>query len=228
MVSNIKNLDTMEVIYSSLLEQHCDRNTTLIALGGGVIGDITGFAAATYQRGVHFIQVPTTLLAQVDSSVGGKTGVNHVLGKNMIGCFYQPHCVIADLSTLSTLDNRELSAGIAEIIKYGLIRDPEFFLWLENNIQKLVDRDAKSLAYAVHRSCENKSQVVAEDELEQTGKRALLNYGHTFGHAIETGTGYGSWLHGEAVACGMLMAARLSIKTRLADRTRTIRVSKTL
>jgi len=207
-----KNTHTMDTIYSSLLEQHCDRSTTLIALGGGVIGDITGFAAATYQRGVQFIQVPTTLLAQVDSSVGGKTGVNHALGKNMIGCFYQPRCVIADISTLSTLDERELSAGIAEIIKYGLIRDPEFFIWLENNMSKLIDRDLDALAYAIHRSCENKAQIVAEDEQEQSGKRALLNYGHTFGHAIETGIGYGNWLHGEAVACGMLMAARLSIK----------------
>jgi len=187
----------MDTIYSSLLEQHCDRDTTLIALGGGVVGDITGFAAATYQRGINFIQVPTTLLAQVDSSVGGKTGVNHPLGKNMIGSFYQPRCVIADLTTLNTLEERELSAGIAEIIKYGLIRDAEFFTWLENNI---------------HRSCENKAQIVAEDELEQTGKRALLNFGHTFGHAIETAVGYGNWLHGEAVAYGMLMAARLSIK----------------
>ncbi len=207
-----KNLNTMESIYSSLLEQHCDRDTTLVALGGGVIGDITGFAAATYQRGVHFIQIPTTLLAQVDSSVGGKTGVNHALGKNMIGCFYQPQCVIADLSTLNTLDDRELSAGIAEIIKYGLIRDAEFFIWLEKNIHKLLDRDPDSLAYAVHRSCENKAQIVAEDELEQSGKRALLNYGHTFGHAIETGVGYGNWLHGEAVGCGMLIAAYLSMK----------------
>ncbi len=207
-----KNLNTMETIYNSLLEQHCDRDTTLIALGGGVVGDITGFAAATYQRGVHFIQIPTSLLAQVDSSVGGKTGVNHTLGKNMIGCFYQPQCVIADLDTLNTLDDRELSAGIAEIIKYGLIRDPEFFNWLENNIHSLLDRDPASLAYAVHRSCENKAQIVAEDELEQSGKRALLNYGHTFGHAIETGMGYGNWLHGEAVAYGMIMAAHLSMK----------------
>lgn len=207
-----KNISTMEAIYSSLLEKHCDRHTTLVALGGGVVGDITGFAAATYQRGVNFIQIPTTLLAQVDSSVGGKTGVNHPLGKNMIGSFYQPRCVIADLSTLNTLDDRELSAGVAEIIKYGLIRDLEFFAWLENNIQKLLDRDPAALAYAVHRSCENKAQIVAEDELEQSGKRALLNFGHTFGHAIETAMGYGNWLHGEAVACGMLMAARLSIK----------------
>jgi 3-dehydroquinate synthase len=207
-----KTIKTMEMIYSELLEKHCDRHTTMIALGGGVIGDITGFAAATYQRGVSFIQVPTTLLAQVDSSVGGKTGVNHTLGKNMIGCFYQPRCVIADLNTLKTLDERELSAGLAEVIKYGLISDAEFFIWLENNIQKLLDRDPETLAYAVHRSCENKARIVAEDELEQTGKRALLNFGHTFGHAIETGTGYGNWLHGEAVACGMLMAAHLSVK----------------
>jgi len=206
-----KSIATMETIYSSLLEQHCDRHTTLVALGGGVVGDITGFAAATYQRGVNFIQAPTTLLAQVDSSVGGKTGVNHALGKNMIGSFYQPRCVIADLATLNSLEDRELSAGIAEIIKYGLINDLEFFVWLENNIQKLVNRDPESLAYAVHRSCQNKAQIVAEDELEQTGRRALLNYGHTFGHAIEAATGYGNWLHGEAVACGMLMAAHLSI-----------------
>ena len=207
-----KSLDTMTLIYSALLENRCDRDTTLVALGGGVIGDITGFAAATYQRGIHFIQVPTTLLAQVDSSVGGKTGVNHALGKNMIGAFYQPQCVIADLSTLNTLDERELSAGIAEVIKYGLICDAEFFEWLENNIEKLLARDPVSLAYAVCRSCENKARVVAEDEFEKTGKRALLNYGHTFGHAIETGAGYGNWLHGEAVACGMLMAAALSVK----------------
>jgi len=194
------------------LDNHCDRNTTLVALGGGVVGDITGFAAATYQRGINFIQIPTTLLAQVDSSVGGKTGVNHVLGKNMIGSFYQPQCVIADLSTLKTLDDRELSAGIAEIIKYGLIRDAEFFSWLEKNIEKLLNRDEQALAYAVYRSCQNKAEIVAEDELEQSGKRALLNLGHTFGHAIETGVGYGNWLHGEAVAYGMLMAIKLSIK----------------
>ena len=207
-----KNLITMETIYTSLLENHCDRNTTLLALGGGVIGDITGFAAATYQRGVHFLQVPTTLLAQVDSSVGGKTGVNHTLGKNMIGCFYQPQCVVADLNTLSTLEDRELSAGIAEVIKYGLIRDGNFFIWLEKNIQKLIDRDPEALAYAVLCSCKNKAEIVAEDELEKTGMRALLNFGHTFGHAIETSVGYGNWLHGEAVACGMLMGMRLSIK----------------
>ena len=207
-----KSLDTMNLIYSALLENHCDRDTTLIALGGGVIGDITGFAAATYQRGINYIQIPTTLLAQVDSSVGGKTGVNHALGKNMIGAFYQPQCVIADLSTLNTLEDRELIAGIAEIIKYGLICDAEFFNWLENNIDKLMNRDAEALAYAVSRSCENKSLIVAEDELEKTGKRALLNFGHTFGHAIETGAGYGNWLHGEAVGCGMTMASTLSLR----------------
>ncbi len=209
-----KSLTTMNMIYSALLENRCNRDTTLIALGGGVIGDITGFAAATYQRGVNFIQIPTTLLAQVDSSVGGKTGVNHALGKNMIGAFYQPQCVIADLTTLNTLDDRELSAGIAEIIKYGLICDTEFFAWLEKNIAKLLAREPKVLTEAVCRSCENKARIVAEDELEKTGKRALLNYGHTFGHAIETATGYGTWLHGEAVACGMLMAANLSVNLK--------------
>lgn len=223
-----KSLATMNLIYSALLENRCDRDTTLVALGGGVIGDITGFAAATYQRGVKFIQIPTTLLAQVDSSVGGKTGVNHELGKNMIGAFYQPQCVITDLTTLETLDDRELSAGIAEIIKYGLIRDPNFFAWLEQNIDKLVARDPQALAYAVRCSCENKAQIVAEDELEQTGKRALLNYGHTFGHAIETGVGYGNWLHGEAVACGMLMAAALSIKLEWLNKQDYARIDKLL
>jgi 3-dehydroquinate synthase len=207
-----KTISTMEFIYTSLIENNCDRNTTLIALGGGVIGDITGFAAATYQRGVNFIQIPTTLLAQVDSSVGGKTGVNHPLGKNMIGSFYQPRCVLADLSTLNSLEDRELSAGIAEIIKYGLIQDVQFFVWLEENIHKLVERNPDALAYAVYQSCKNKADIVAEDELEKSGKRALLNFGHTFGHAIETAIGYGNWLHGEAVAYGMLMAMRLSIK----------------
>ncbi len=206
-----KTIDTVNQIFDSLLKNRHDRNTTLIALGGGVIGDITGFAAATYQRGVNFIQIPTTLLAQVDSSVGGKTGVNHVLGKNMIGAFYQPQCVISDHNTLQTLDERELCAGIAEVIKYGLIRDKSFFEWLEKNLDDLLTRNPEALSYAIYRSCENKAQVVKEDELEQSGIRALLNYGHTFGHAIETGTGYGSWLHGEAVACGMLMAARLCL-----------------
>ncbi|MDQ1362798.1 MAG: 3-dehydroquinate synthase [Pseudomonadota bacterium] len=206
-----KTQDTLNSIYDCLLSNRFDRNTTLIALGGGVVGDITGFAAASYQRGVHFIQIPTTLLAQVDSSVGGKTGINHPLGKNMIGAFYQPRTVIADTDTLNTLEDRELSAGIAEIIKYGLIRDLPFLEWLEKNMDKLLARDAGALAYAIERSCRNKAEVVAADERE-SGQRALLNFGHTFGHAIETGMGYGNWLHGEAVASGMVMAARLSEK----------------
>jgi 3-dehydroquinate synthase len=204
-----KTLDTVNSIFDKLLAERFDRNCTLVALGGGVVGDITGFAAACYQRGVHFLQVPTTLLAQVDSSVGGKTGVNHPLGKNMIGAFYQPRAVIADTNTLDTLNNRELSAGIAEVIKYGLIRDEHFFSWLKQNIQKLLQRDAQALAYAIEVSCRNKAEVVAADERE-SGQRALLNLGHTFGHAIETGMGYGEWLHGEAVAAGMCMAARQS------------------
>ncbi len=206
-----KNLDILNRIYDCLLEHRFDRNTTLIALGGGVIGDITGFAAASYQRGVHLIQIPTTLLSQVDSSVGGKTAVNHPLGKNMIGAFYQPKAVIADTDTLNTLEDRQLSSGISEIIKYGLIRDPEFLVWLEQNIDKLLDRDPEALAYAIKRSCQNKAEIVAADERE-SGQRALLNLGHTFGHAIEAGMGYGVWLHGEAVATGMIMAARLSNK----------------
>ena len=206
-----KNLDTLNTIYDCLLSNRFNRNTTLIALGGGVIGDITGFAAASYQRGVHLIQIPTTLLSQVDSSVGGKTAVNHPLGKNMIGAFYQPRAVIADINTLDTLDQRQLSSGIAEVIKYGLIRDPEFLQWLETNIDKLVNRNTIALAYAIDRSCKNKAEVVAADEKE-SGQRALLNLGHTFGHAIETGMGYGNWLHGEAVATGMIIAARLSQK----------------
>ena len=206
-----KNLNVLNTIYDYLLEHRFDRNTTLIALGGGVIGDITGFAAASYQRGVHLIQIPTTLLSQVDSSVGGKTAVNHPLGKNMIGAFYQPKAVIADTDTLNTLEDRQLSSGIAEVIKYGLIRDIEFLEWLEDNVEKLVDRDPEALAYAIDRSCQNKAEVVAADEKE-SGQRALLNLGHTFGHAIEAGMGYGAWLHGEAVASGMVMAARLSNK----------------
>ncbi len=206
-----KNLDTLNLIYDKLLSSRFDRQCTLVALGGGVVGDITGFAAATYQRGVHFVQIPTTLLAQVDSSVGGKTGVNHALGKNMIGAFYQPRCVIADTETLTTLDDQQLSAGIAEVIKYGLIGDPEFYHWLENNMEQLVQRDSNALAYAIERSCQDKADVVAADEKE-SGVRALLNLGHTFGHAIEAGMGYGSWLHGEAVATGMLMAADLSYR----------------
>ena len=206
-----KTLEVLNRIFDALLGKQFDRSVTLVALGGGVVGDMTGFAAACYQRGVDFIQVPTTLLAQVDSSVGGKTGVNHPLGKNMIGAFQQPRCVIADIDTLTTLPDRELSAGIAEVIKYGLIGDPAFFDWLEVHMDKLLARDAPSLMYAVERSCFDKAQVVAADEREG-GMRALLNLGHTFGHAIETGMGYGAWLHGEAVAAGMCMAARLSAR----------------
>jgi len=204
-----KNLEVLNRIYDALLTHRFDRKCTLIALGGGVVGDMTGFAAASYQRGVDFIQVPTTLLSQVDSSVGGKTGVNHPLGKNMIGAFHQPRCVIADTDTLDTLDDRQLSAGVAEVIKYGLIDDPEFFYWLEQNMGRLLARDPEALAYAIARSCQDKARVVAADERE-AGSRALLNLGHTFGHAIETGMGYGEWLHGEAVAAGMVLAAELS------------------
>jgi 3-dehydroquinate synthase len=204
-----KTLETLNQVYTALLEARFDRKATLVALGGGVIGDITGFAAASYQRGVDFIQVPTTLLSQVDSSVGGKTGVNHPLGKNMIGAFHQPRCVVIDTDTLDTLPDRELRAGIAEIIKYGLICDRPFFDWLETHMEGLLARDPEALAYAIHRSCQDKAQVVAEDEREG-GRRAILNLGHTFGHAIETGMGYGVWLHGEGVATGMVMAARMS------------------
>jgi 3-dehydroquinate synthase len=204
-----KNLETLNNIFDALLEKRFERKCTIVALGGGVIGDMAGFAAACYQRGVPFIQIPTTLLAQVDSSVGGKTGVNHPLGKNMIGAFYQPRCVIADTDTLNTLDDRQLSAGIAEIIKYGLIRDLPFLEWLEQNMDSILHREPEALAYAIRRSCENKADVVAADEKE-AGMRATLNLGHTFGHAIEAATGYGKWLHGEAVGTGMLMAADLS------------------
>ncbi len=204
-----KTLEQLNRIFDALLAARCDRRTTVIALGGGVIGDMAGFAAATYQRGVPFIQVPTTLLSQVDSSVGGKTGVNHPLGKNMIGAFYQPRAVIIDTDTLNTLPDRELASGLAEVIKYGLIRDPEFFAWLETNLDKLLARDAEALAFAIHNSCRNKAEVVAADERE-SGVRATLNLGHSFGHAIETGVGYGNWLHGEAIAAGMVMAADLS------------------
>ena len=206
-----KTLETVTHIFDKLLVSKFSRNATLIALGGGVIGDMGGFAAACYQRGISFLQIPTTLLAQVDSSVGGKTGVNHPLGKNMIGSFYQPECVIADTDVLDTLDDRQLSAGLAEIIKYGLIRDAEFFEWLENNINALLARDKQALSYAIERSCLNKAEIVAVDETE-TGIRATLNLGHTFGHAIETGTGYGTYLHGEAVAIGTCQAADLSRK----------------
>ncbi len=204
-----KTLDTVNLIFDVLLQHRFDRQCTLIALGGGVVGDITGFAAASYQRGVNFIQIPTTLLAQVDSSVGGKTGVNHPLGKNMIGAFHQPQCVLIDINTLNTLDDQQLSAGLAEVIKYGLLQDEKFFVWLENNIEKLLQRDAETLTYAIEHSCQCKADIVAADEKE-AGQRALLNLGHTFGHAIETSMGYGNWLHGEAVATGMLMAADLS------------------
>lgn len=204
-----KTLDTLNSIYTKLLENNMDRKTTLIALGGGVVGDITGYAAASYQRGVNFIQIPTTVLAQVDSSVGGKTAVNHPLGKNMIGAFHQPQCVIADIDTLSTLPERELSAGVSEIIKYGALGDYPFFEWLEANMEQLMQGHAQSLIEAVERSCQNKARIVAADEKE-AGQRALLNLGHTFGHAIETQMGYGEWLHGEAVGVGMVMAAELS------------------
>ena len=204
-----KNWETLNAVYDRLLEARCDRQTTLIALGGGVIGDLAGFAAATYQRGVSYVQVPTTLLAQVDSSVGGKTAINHPRGKNMIGAFHQPLAVLADVDTLATLPERELRAGLAEVIKHGLIRDLGFFEWLEANIAQLLARNAEALVHAVRRSCEIKAEIVALDERE-TGLRALLNLGHTFGHAIETAMGYGAWLHGEAVAAGMAMAADLS------------------
>ena len=206
-----KTLDTLNSIFTALLESRYNRDCTLVALGGGVVGDITGFAAASYQRGVAFLQIPTTLLAQVDSSVGGKTGVNHALGKNMIGAFHQPGCVVIDTDTLDTLDDRQFSAGLAEVIKYGLIRDAGFFDWLETNMGALMSRDKQALGYAIEQSCAIKAEIVAADERE-SGQRALLNLGHTFGHAIETGTGYGNWLHGEAVATGMLMAADLSAR----------------
>lgn len=207
-----KNWESLNAIYDRLLAERCDRSTPVVALGGGVIGDLAGFAAATYQRGVPFIQVPTTLLAQVDSSVGGKTGINHPRGKNMIGAFWQPRMVIADTDTLNTLPDRELSAGLAEVIKYGLIRDLPFLEWLEEHMDRLLAREPAALAFAIERSCANKADVVEGDELEtaREGGRALLNLGHTFGHAIETGVGYGEWLHGEAVAAGTLMAAELS------------------
>jgi 3-dehydroquinate synthase len=207
-----KTWASLNTIYDHLLASRCDRTTPIVALGGGVIGDLAGFAAASYQRGVPFIQVPTTLLSQVDSSVGGKTGINHPRGKNMIGAFWQPRLVVADTDTLNTLPERELSAGLAEVIKYGLIRDLPFLEWLEANMDRLMAREGDALAYAIERSCANKAEVVADDELEtaKEGGRALLNLGHTFGHAIETGMGYGEWLHGEAVAAGTMMAIDLS------------------
>ncbi|MES2423604.1 MAG: 3-dehydroquinate synthase [Pseudomonadota bacterium] len=211
-----KDWPTLNRIFDALLEKSADRKTVLFALGGGVVGDMTGFAAASYMRGVPFVQVPTTLLSQVDSSVGGKTGINHPLGKNMVGAFYQPQLVLCDLGTLNTLPPREMSAGLAEVIKYGPIADMEFFAWTEANIDALVARDPAALAYAVKRSCEIKAWVVGQDERE-AGLRAILNFGHTFGHAIEAGMGYGAWLHGEAVGCGMVMAAHLSERLGLVD-----------
>jgi 3-dehydroquinate synthase len=204
-----KDWETLYAIHTRLLELKAERSTALIALGGGVIGDVAGFAAATYQRGIPLIQVPTTLLAQVDSAVGGKTAINHPLGKNMIGAFYQPRAVLSDTATLATLAGREYRSGIAEVIKYGAIRDLELFEWLESNMEALVARDREAVTHAVIESCRIKAEIVAADERE-TGDRALLNFGHTFGHAIETATGYGTWLHGEAVAVGMVLACRLS------------------
>jgi 3-dehydroquinate synthase len=218
-----KSLDSLNLIITCLMERKYNRTCVLIALGGGVIGDLTGFAAACYQRGVKFMQIPTTLLAQVDSSVGGKTAVNHPLGKNMIGAFYQPCAVIADINVLSTLPEREFSAGLAEVIKYGIIRDKEFYDWLEDNIELIMQRDDEALEYTIERSCINKAEVVAEDERE-SGIRATLNLGHTFGHAIETALNYKGWLHGEAVACGMLMAADLSMRLGLIEQDRVDRI----
>ena len=211
-----KNWQTLNLIFDALLQNNCDRKTVLFALGGGVVGDMTGFAAASYMRGVPFVQIPTTLLAQVDSSVGGKTAINHPLGKNMIGAFYQPVLVVCDIDTLATLPPRELSAGLAEVIKYAPIADMSLMYWLEQHMDALRAGDRALLAQAVHRSCEIKARVVAADETEQ-GLRAILNFGHTFGHAIEAGMGYGAWLHGEAVGCGMVMAARLSQGLGLVD-----------
>ena len=213
---SFKDLDHLEQIFDALLRMGCDRSTTLFALGGGVIGDMTGFAAACYMRGIDCVQVPTTLLAQVDSSVGGKTGVNHPLGKNMIGAFHQPRLVVADLDTLDTLPQRELVAGLAEVIKYGPIADATFLDWIEQNLDALLGRDKEALAHAVMRSCRIKADVVGRDERE-AGLRAVLNFGHTFGHAIETGAGYGRWLHGEAVGCGMVLAADLSARLGLIE-----------
>ena len=211
-----KTWQSLNLIFDALLQNGCDRKTTLFALGGGVVGDMTGFAAASYMRGVPFVQIPTTLLAQVDSSVGGKTGINHPLGKNMIGAFYQPLKVVCDLDTLKTLPDRELSAGLAEVIKYGPIADMDLLAWLEAHIDEVMARDPVALGHVVKRSCEIKAWVVGQDERE-SGLRAILNFGHTFGHAIEAGLGYGEWLHGEGVGCGMVMAAHLSLRLGLVD-----------
>jgi len=220
-----KTWEVLQKIFDGLLENSADRKTTLLALGGGVIGDMTGFAAACYMRGVKFIQVPTTLLSQVDSSVGGKTGINHPLGKNMVGAFHQPQAVIADLDTLKTLPAEELAAGLAEVIKHGAIADSEFLSWIEKNQVALNNCDPAAMEYAVRRSCEIKSQVVAQDEKEG-GIRAILNFGHTFGHAIEAGMGYGAWLHGQAVGCGMIMAADLSVRVGLLSEVEASRLKK--
>ncbi len=222
-----KDWPTLTMVFDALLEHRCDRKTAIVALGGGVIGDLAGFAAATYQRGVPFVQVPTTLLAQVDSSVGGKTAINHPLGKNMIGAFHQPLAVLADTDTLATLPPAELRAGLAEVIKHGAIRDVAFFEWLEANLDALLRLDRGALAYAVKRSVEIKAAVVAADERE-TGVRALLNFGHTFGHAIEAGLGFGAWLHGEAVGAGMVMAADLSVRLGLLERAAADRLRRLL
>jgi shikimate kinase/3-dehydroquinate synthase len=220
-----KTWASLMLVFDAMLAAKCDRKTTLVALGGGVIGDLTGYAAASYMRGVPFVQIPTTLLSQVDSSVGGKTGINHPLGKNMIGAFYQPQAVIADTLSLNTLPDRELSAGLAEVIKHGAIIDAGFFAWIEANIEKLRAKDPEALAYAILRSCQIKANVVRQDEREG-GLRAILNFGHTFGHAIESGLGYGKWLHGEAVGCGMVMAADLSFRLGYIDYVSKVRVQK--
>ncbi|XP_068646806.1 3-dehydroquinate synthase, chloroplastic isoform X3 [Aristolochia californica] len=218
-----KEMGTLMKVFDKAIESRFDRRCTFVALGGGVIGDMCGFAAAAFLRGVNFIQIPTTLMAQVDSSVGGKTGINHPLGKNLIGAFYQPQCVLIDSDTLNTLPDRELASGVAEVVKYGLIRDAEFFEWQEKNMQALLARDPSALAYAIKHSCENKAEVVSLDEKE-SGLRATLNLGHSFGHAIETGLGYGEWLHGEAVAAGMVMAVDLSFRLGWIDKSLVQRV----
>ncbi|AED98162.1 3-dehydroquinate synthase [Arabidopsis thaliana] len=222
-----KDMDTLMKVFDKAIESRLDRRCTFVALGGGVIGDMCGYAAASYLRGVNFIQIPTTVMAQVDSSVGGKTGINHRLGKNLIGAFYQPQCVLVDTDTLNTLPDREMASGLAEVIKYGLIRDAEFFEWQEKNIEALLARDPAALAFAIKRSCENKADVVSQDEKE-SGLRATLNLGHTFGHAIETGFGYGEWLHGEAVAAGTVMAVDMSYRLGWIDESIVKRVNKIL
>ncbi|MDC1311091.1 3-dehydroquinate synthase [Burkholderiales bacterium] len=222
-----KSQDTLISIYDQLIAKRIDRSTTVVALGGGVVGDVAGFAAATYQRGIPFIQIPTTLLAQVDSSVGGKTAINHPAGKNMIGAFYQPKAVFISLDMLRTLPDREFKAGLAEVVKYGAIMDYTFFIWLEHNMRALLNREYDALAYAVERCCLNKAKIVEDDETE-SGSRALLNFGHTFGHAVEAGLGYGKWLHGEAVAVGMLMAASLSVLAGELEQSDWVRIQKLL